>query len=315
MGLCMLPRMLFLRIPLCAAIIGLSLLAGAQVKPATDTGKPEPPTGMRQNQNPQRPAGTPGTGTLLITAKIVTPDTATPGATLSCPCTLFGQTGPTNTASGADKSVELGMQFTDDIGNSVTALRFFKMAGETGTHVGNLWDANHQLLATVTFTNETTSGWQQQMLPTPVRLTVGATYTASYHTTNGFYAHDSNFFTQTFNNAPLHGVKGAYSYGTGAFPNNATGTNYYVDVVVSQYVTLSWNPSTTTGAPLLYNLYRSTTSKGENFSVPLAQGIACPVAPCTYVDATVASGNSYYYQATTTVQSGPSNEAGPVAIQ
>ena len=43
----------------------------------------------------------------------------------------------------------------------ITGIRFYKGAGNTGTHVGNLWSAGGQLLATATFTSETASGWQQ----------------------------------------------------------------------------------------------------------------------------------------------------------
>ena len=43
---------------------------------------------------------------------------------------------------------------------SSTGVRFYKGAGNTGTHVGSLWGPNGQRLAQVTFANETATGWQ-----------------------------------------------------------------------------------------------------------------------------------------------------------
>lgn len=70
---------------------------------------------------------------------------------------------------------ELGMKFTPSSAGSVAALRFWKATGETGTHVGRLWTATGTLLASVTFANETASGWQQQALAAPVALQAGTT--------------------------------------------------------------------------------------------------------------------------------------------
>ena len=39
-------------------------------------------------------------------------------------------------------------------------IRFYKAVANTGTHVGSLWTASGQLLASATFTGETASGWQ-----------------------------------------------------------------------------------------------------------------------------------------------------------
>ena len=57
-------------------------------------------------------------------------------------------------------SVELGMKFTADSSGTVTGVRFYKSAANTGTHTGSLWSATGTRLAQVTFTNESASGWQ-----------------------------------------------------------------------------------------------------------------------------------------------------------
>jgi hypothetical protein len=46
----------------------------------------------------------------------------------------------------------------------LTALRFWKGANEGSTHTGHVWTATGQLLATVTFSNESASGWQAAAL-------------------------------------------------------------------------------------------------------------------------------------------------------
>ena len=50
------------------------------------------------------------------------------------------------------------MKFTSDVFGTITAIRFYKASANTGTHIGSLWTATGQLLASVTFTNETASG-------------------------------------------------------------------------------------------------------------------------------------------------------------
>jgi hypothetical protein len=59
-------------------------------------------------------------------------------------------------------------------------------------------------------------------------------------------------------------------------------------------VTLSWNDATaTTGTVSSYNLYRSTSSRAQNFTNPIATGITTTAK--TYTDSTVTSGTTYYY--------------------
>jgi hypothetical protein len=50
------------------------------------------------------------------------------------------------------------------------------------------------LLATVTFTGETASGWQSMNFGTPVSITAGTTYVASYHTNAAHISYNDNFF-------------------------------------------------------------------------------------------------------------------------
>ena len=163
---------------------------------------------------------------------------------------------PTLVDAGADSAVELGVKFRSDTAGYITGIRFYKASANTGTHVGNLWSSTGTRLATATFTNETTSGWQQVNFSSPVAITANTVYVASYHCPVGHYSDDLNFFTTAgVDNAPLHalaegvsGVNGVYSYGsTSSFPSNGwRSSNYWVDVAFSIQVTTDTTPPTIT---------------------------------------------------------------------
>ena len=148
---------------------------------------------------------------------------------------------PTEVDSGPDSAVELGVKFRSDVNGSITGIRFYKANANTGTHIGNLWVSNGLRLATVTFSNETASGWQQALFDTPVAITSNAVYVASYHANNGHYSGDNSYFlTRGVDNPPLHALvndasdgNGIYAYGASSvFPTQTwNAANYWVDVV------------------------------------------------------------------------------------
>jgi hypothetical protein len=131
--------------------------------------------------------------------------------------------------------VELGVKFQTSVPGTVTAIRFYKSVHSVGNHIGNLWSSTGALLATGTFINETSSGWQQVQLATPVTLTAATTYTVSYHS-NAYYMADASYFSSAHSNGPLAAGasgNGVYTYGqTSAFPvSSYNSSNYWVDVV------------------------------------------------------------------------------------
>ena len=152
--------------------------------------------------------------------------------------TLFGSETPVAAAAtGESDPLELGVSFTPSVAGSVTAIRFYKGAGNGGAHVGRLWNSTGtQQLASVNFINETASGWQSAQLSTAVPLTPGQTYVVSYFAPQGHYASTSGYFSQPKVSGPLTAGtanNGRYLYsGTGGFPTGSWGaTNYFVDVV------------------------------------------------------------------------------------
>jgi hypothetical protein len=137
--------------------------------------------------------------------------------------------------------VELGVKFRSSAAGSITGLRFYKGPGNGGTHTGRVWAASGALLGTLTFTNETASGWQQSSFANPIPLQANTTYIASYHAPVGRYAADNDYFATTGVtsgplSAPATGAvagNGVYRYGpAGGFPvETFQASNYWVDVV------------------------------------------------------------------------------------
>ena len=164
---------------------------------------------------------------------------ATVGLTvLPAPTTaqLFAYTdAPANLSDPDLNSVNLGVKFDSSQSGLVTGLKYYKGTGDTGTHVGSLWTSDGTLLASATFTNEAVGGWQYVTFASPVAITAGTTYVASY-SSNGHYASTGNFFTTEYTNGILSTSgpdAGVYTYGTGTlFPNSASTANYWVDVLL-----------------------------------------------------------------------------------
>jgi N,N-dimethylformamidase beta subunit-like protein/uncharacterized protein DUF4082/Big-like domain-containing protein len=182
--------------------------------------------------------------------------------------TLFGATTPGVVAVADPNPVELGVKFQSSQAGTITALRFYKGAQNTGTHTATLWSSTGSMLTTTSFTGESASGWQQVNLVTPVPITAGTLYVASYHTA-GNYSADSDYFDTVAHTsgpltAPATGTvagNGVYVYGAGGiFPTSTfAGSNYWVDVVFNAGGTVGNQPPvanndsgfvTTLGSPL-----------------------------------------------------------------
>ena len=164
---------------------------------------------------------------------------ATPPVTplSASPVTVFTTQTPSqpNFTDGPGVDWELGMRFTSDNSGVIEAIRYYKPPSETGTHTGRIWSSTGQQLASVTFTNETGSGWQQQTLATPLAITAGATYIVSVNA-NSYYATTPNGFTTAISNGGLTAPVGAgvYNETTGVFPTDVyQNENYFRDVVFS----------------------------------------------------------------------------------
>ncbi|ACU35683.1 conserved hypothetical protein [Actinosynnema mirum DSM 43827] len=171
--------------------------------------------------------------------------------TAACPCSLFSAaTVPSTTSADDGGSYELGVRFTPTQSGQITGVRFYKGAGNTGTHTGSLWTSTGSRMATGTFVNETATGWQTLVFTNPVTVAPGLTYVASYTAPNGHYAIDQGYFQATGVDAPPltaprtgdGSPNGVFQPG-GGFPTvSYQGNNYWVDVV--------YTPSSDTTPPV-----------------------------------------------------------------
>ncbi len=164
---------------------------------------------------------------------------AAPSSALAAPDTIFGSTVPAMIDSGDGHSVVLGVKFSSEVAGNVTGIRFYKASANTGTHLGSLWTTGGKLLASATFTSESTTGWQQVNFSTPVPIEANTTYIASYLAPKGHYSDTtSGFASGGVKNPPLQALAnsvsadGVYAYSTSnVFPTNTyKSTNYWVDV-------------------------------------------------------------------------------------
>jgi hypothetical protein len=157
-----------------------------------------------------------------------------PNAPGVCPCSLFSdETAPTILEINDGVPLTLGTRFTSDAKGVVTGIRFYKSPGNTGAHVGTLWNQNGVQLASGTFTNESASGWQQLTFATPVAIAKNTPYVVSYRSTSGRYSASPNAFAErdlSWEPLRVTSTAGAYTYAEG-FPGGTSSTNYLVDVV------------------------------------------------------------------------------------
>ena len=229
--------------------IGFAIKGGTTAAPT-----PTPTPGPTATPTPAPTATpTPGPTATPTPAPTATP---TPGPTPLCPCTLWPATATPSTVSVGDPdSVELGVKFRADVEGYVTGVRFYKGAGNTGTHTGSLWTIDGILLARTTFVGESISGWQEASFSSPVLINANTDYVVSYFAPNGGYALDGGFFATTgVDRAPLHalqsgvnGGNGVYLYGaTSNFPiNTFYNANYWVDVIFTTTPTVTPGPTAT----------------------------------------------------------------------
>ena len=147
---------------------------------------------------------------------------------------------PDETKTGAGQ-IMMGVAFSPKVDGTITHIRFYACAEESGTHLAGLWDdETGELLTSEIYEWEIiagSTGWLYYELSTPVAVKAGKTYIVGV--TNGPDAHFSwsgNHFVSTMENGNL------ITYETGGrwldlvtyplgVPSSTTASNYFRDVV------------------------------------------------------------------------------------
>jgi hypothetical protein len=185
---------------------------------------------------------------------------------------------------------ECGLRFRSGTAGFITGIRFYKTAGNAGTHTGELYSNTGTRLAQATFTGETATGWQTVVFSSPVAIVANTTYVAAYFSSQGFYVEDNGYFATTgLTNGNLTALKdgvdgcnGPYKYTAApAFPNACfASANYWVDPLFSTTGTLMAQPSNLNTATAVDRVNDSTS----NFSYFLGQNYPNPATQSTRID-------------------------------
>lgn len=168
---------------------------------------------------------------------------------------LWTSSVPAQADSSDPNSVNVGLRFHSTAPGQILGVRFYKGPRNTGTHVGSLWSPAGRLLGSVTFRNETATGWQAATFAKPITITAFTDYEVSYLAPRGHYSYNNSYLRaprQTgdliANQATSRVANGVYTYaGTTALPKVASpsATNYWVDVMFLPNSTPVPSPTTT----------------------------------------------------------------------
>ena len=158
---------------------------------------------------------------------------------------------------------------------SITGIRFYKGAGNGGTHVGHLWTLSGTLLATATFTGETASGWQQVSFASPVAIQRQHHLRRLVLRPSGplrrrlGLLRDRGRRQRTAARTGQRGERGGRGVrdAGGTFPTGSyQSTNYWVDVVFTYspatHLAISAPASATAGAPFSVTVTALSASNG-----------------------------------------------------
>ena len=174
------------------------------------------------------PSNTP-TATRTFTPTPIPTQTFVPSVTATpTPFSVTIFTTQVPAANPTGNGLELGTQFSSSQNGNIIALRFWKVSGESGSHTGHLWTDTGVLLASVVFTSEKDSGWQEQALVNYVAIVPGVNYRVSYNV-NAVFAYTPGGLSTPITNPPLTGLAGCWSL-AGSFPGSRYTDNYFADV-------------------------------------------------------------------------------------
>ncbi len=134
-----------------------------------------------------------------------------------------------------NESYELGMKFQVAVPGKIHGCRYWRTPFETGSHTGNIWSSAGILQASAVYSNESASGWQEQLLATSLTVTPGVTYVVSVNINFSYISQAAGLATQITNgnvSSVDDNLNGLFATTPGTFPNGSFNeSNYYIDIL------------------------------------------------------------------------------------
>lgn len=213
---------------------------------------------------------------VVIQGTVITPASGVL-AMSSPPESIFTSTTPANPNAADSPDYDLGVKFQSAKDGFITALMFYKAASDVGgTHIGRLYTSGGVQLGSVTFVGETASGWQTQVLASPIAITANTTYIVSVNVNSSVGASFYPFTSHGLDSSVVNGNLSTIVGSNGVFNTPQTGlvpttsfnnSNYFRDVVFttgsSPIVTQSIVRAPTAGALTLTGVAPTVTQSGS----------------------------------------------------
>jgi hypothetical protein len=116
---------------------------------------------------------------------------------------------------------------------TIVAIRFWKSSGDSGEHVGRIWSAKAAVLAAERFSQESDSGWQHQVLATPLQVYADTVYVVTVNVAST-YPFTGDGLSRTIVRGDIRsvadGMNGVFGE-LGTFPiHSIDNCNYFRDV-------------------------------------------------------------------------------------
>jgi hypothetical protein len=165
-------------------------------------------------------------GTAMASAKTWTFTTTTADYSLFTTTVTPATTAVTSTAP-----TTVGVRFSSSRAGRVVSIRFWAASANTGKTV-TLRNASGTVLGTAT-TTSTATGWRTATFSSPIAITAGTAYVASYYAPAGRYPTTTGAFASAVTSGPLTVPASGGRTGVGNVnPTTTTTNNLWVDVLV-----------------------------------------------------------------------------------
>lgn len=146
-------------------------------------------------------------------------------------------------------AVELGVKFTSSAPVNVIGVRVYRT--DEGPVTGSIWSSDGTRLAgPTTFGGSTTHTWQDMRFSSPVTITPGNTYVASYFAPNSKYAYQYESFASASTVGPITALA--------SVSGNPNGVYCYVGEACAGFPTYSYRDTNYWVTPLWLGLYEFT---------------------------------------------------------